>query len=93
MSREIETDGFITRQEDLKGSEPKIDWEAQEYGNELYKLIPPPFGQVVITGMGLVLMCKGTYKMLSERKDYIEVDNADLQNSLDADGYTASRSR
>lgn len=91
MHREIETDGFITRQEDLKGSEPKIDWEAQNIQTD--KLIPPPFGQVVITKMGLVLMCKGTYKMLSEGKDYIEVDNADLQDSLDADGYTASRSR
>lgn len=74
MSREIETDGFITRAEDLKGSEPKIDFEAQEYGNELYKLIPPPFGSVFITENGLVLMCKGTYKMLTEGKEYEEVE-------------------
>lgn len=78
MSREIETDGFITRQEDLKGSEPKIDWEAQDI--QIDKLIPPPFGQVLITKMGLVLMCKGTYKALVEGKDY-----ASIQDSVDSD--------
>lgn len=78
MSREIEKDGFITRAEDLKGSEPKIDWEAQNI--QIDKLIPPPFGAVYITEQGLVLMCKGTYKALVEGKDY-----ASIQNSVDSD--------
>lgn len=41
-----------------------IDWEAQNDG--VYKLIPPPYGTVVITQLGLVLMCKGTYETLSK---------------------------
>jgi hypothetical protein len=74
MSREIETDGFITRAEDLKGSEPKPTWDA--LSRRLDNLIPPPpYGAVYITEQGLVLMCKGTYKMLTEGKeqDYEEV--------------------
>lgn len=89
MSREIEYDGFITRAEDLKGTPRNpivvgehIDFEARGYGNELHKLIPPPFGSVIITENGLVLMCKGTYKMLSEGKEYTEVD---YESGLDRD--------
>lgn len=55
-------------------SEVKMtDWEAQN-DMQIDKLIPPPFGTVIITEQGLVLMCKGTYKMLSEGKKYEEVD-------------------
>lgn len=56
-----------------------IDYEAQERGNDLHKLIPPPFGEVYITESGLVLMCRGTYKMLAEGKDYREVEYEELR--------------
>lgn len=58
MPREIEHDGFITREQDLKGSKSKPA-----------PLEPPPFpslGEVIIRTDGVVLMCKGTFNMLYE---------------------------
>lgn len=77
MSREIEKDGFITRAEDLKGSEPKIDCTEKDIEWKSEVMLPPPFGEVFITEQGLVLMCKGTYKMLTEGKEqnYEEVQD------------------
>jgi hypothetical protein len=64
--REIEKDGFITREADLKTD--KITDKIFEEQSDWSKILPPPYGEIYINPYGTVLMCKGTYNKIMEKE-------------------------